>query len=244
MEMLAADLVSSRRPSLAHRGTAGAHLSAFLAEAAERWPEDICRVEHLELTYQDAWIHVLRIATWLQQNGVGRGDKVIMVLRQRPEMQLITLAIAHMGAVVTILSPHEREARFREIVEETQPSCMFLERSTGHLREAAEDVLTVWVGAAPADAGVWDAEYDELMSTAPAFGMRFPGTAQDPALLVYSHSESAGGSAVFSHDQMRILLTAQASRSAQGMEPLEFFQASAREQVAASATFAALADRL
>lgn len=242
--MLAADLVSDHRLSPAPFGPAGRHLSAFLAEAAERFPDDACRVDDLELTYQAAWIHVLRIATWLQQNGVSRGDKVLMVLRQRPEMQLITLAIAHIGAVVTILSPHEREERFRQIVAETEPSCMFLERSTGHLRRAAAEVLTVWVGGSTQDAGTWDAEYDELMATAPAFGMRFPGTAQDPALLVYPHSETEPAGTVFSHDQMRLLLTAQASRSAAAMDPMEFFQASAREQVAASATFAALADRL
>lgn len=243
--MLAADLLSPRREGQPALSQASTHLSAFLADAAQRWPEDRCRVADLDLTYQAAWIHVLRIATWLQQNGVARGDKVVMVLRQRSEMQLIVLAIAHMGAVVTILSEHERSERFREIVDEAQPSCMFLERATGHLRKHAEEVLTVWVGESPPEAGPWDAEYDELMSTSPAFGMRFPGTAQDPAFLVYSpEGGKATPAVVVSHDHARLLIASQAARGAAGMAPMEFFQTSAREQLGASAAFAALADRI
>ncbi|TDU62517.1 AMP-binding enzyme [Prosthecobacter fusiformis] len=187
------------------------HLSAFLADAAERTPETTLTVDGMEFTCEQAWMNVLRIATWLQQNGVHRGEKVVAVLRHSPDLHLITLAVAHIGAVISIISPQIRSQAFQAILEEAEPVCLFLEKTSRHLKDVAENILTVWLGEG-LNGGNWDeADFSEVMSTRPAWGMRFPGKSEDPAFLVFS--ESAGTDrkpgVVLTHENVRLMLSEQ-----------------------------------
>lgn len=191
------------------------HLSAFLADAAERTPETTLSVDGMELTYEQAWINVLRIATWLQENGVNRGDKVITVLRHSPDLHLITLAVAHIGAVISVVSPQVRQPAFQEMLEEAEPACIFLERTSRHLKAVAENVLTVWLGEG-LNGGNWDeADFSEVMATRPAWGMRFAGKSEDPAFLVFSDETHSGHprGVLLSHDNVRHMLARQTTPS-------------------------------
>ena len=187
------------------------HLSAFLSDAAERTPETTLTVDGMEFTCEQAWMKVLRIATWLQENGVHRGEKVVAVLRHSPDLHLITLAVAHIGAVISILSPQIRQEAFQEILEEAEPVCLFLEKTSRHLKAVAENTLTVWLGEG-LNGGNWDeADFTEVMNTRPAWGMRFPGKSEDPAFLVFS--ESAGAErkhgVLLTHENVRHMLSEQ-----------------------------------
>lgn len=187
------------------------HLTAFLADAAERSPEQTLTVDGMELTYEQAWMSVLRIATWLQENGVSRGDKVITVLRHSPDLHLITLAAAHVGAVISVISPQIRGEAFQAILEEADPVCLFLEKTSRHLKAVAENMLTVWLGEG-LNGGGWDeADFSEVMNTRPAWGMRFPGRSEDPAFLVFSggNGTERGHGVLLSHDRVRHMLSEQ-----------------------------------
>lgn len=189
------------------------HLSAFLAEAAERTPETTLTVDGMEYTCEQAWMKVLCIATWLQQNGVHRGEKVVTVLRHSPELHLITLAAAHIGAVVSILSPQIRKEAFEAVLEEAEPVCLFLERTSRHLKAHAENILTVWLEEG-LNEGNWDeAEFAEVMETKPAWGMRFSGKSEDPALLVFEEDMNAMDGrrhgVLLSHEHVGHLLSGQ-----------------------------------
>lgn len=180
------------------------HLTAFLADAAERWPTRTLTVDGMELTYEKAWYKVLQIATWLQQNGVSRGDKVVAVLRNSPDLHLITLAVSHIGGVISVLSPQLRGEGFQQIMDECQPVCVFLEKTTRHLKKCAENILTVWMDAGLNTGGWEEAEFNEVMATAPAWGMRFPGKSDDPTFLVYSGTSSTDARGVLlSHNSIR-----------------------------------------
>lgn len=198
--------VSSYSSQVAQSGNF--HITAHLADAAERWPLRTVTVDGMELTYEKAWYKILQIATWLQQNGVGRGDKVVTVLRHSPELHLITLAVAHMGAVISVLSPQIRGEAFEQILEECQPVCLFLEKTTRHLKSAAPDILTVWMDEGLNGGGWEEADFSEVMATAPAWGMRFPGRAEDPAFLVYTGNSAGNGSSnsvLLSHERIKNL---------------------------------------
>ncbi|HEY1084661.1 MAG TPA: AMP-binding protein [Prosthecobacter sp.] len=186
------------------------HLTAFLADAAERSPETTLTVDGMELTCEQAWMSVLRIATWLQQNGVSRGDKVVTVLRHSPDLHLITLATAHIGAVISVISPQIRKEAFEDVLAEAEPVCLFLEKTSHHLKEFAPDILTVWMTEG-LNGGNWDeAEFSEVMNTRPAWGMRFPGKSEDPAFLVFSPAN--GGrqhGTLLSHDKVRHMMEEQ-----------------------------------
>ncbi len=220
------------------------HLTAFLADAAERSPEQTLSVDGMEFTYEEAWMRVLRIATWLQQNGVNRGDKVLTVLRHSPDLHLITLAAAHIGAVISVLSPQLRAEAFQAILEESTPACLFLERTTRHLKKVADDILTVWLDEGNHGGGWEEAEFSEVMATQPAWGMRFPGTSQDPAFLVYPSDSSACASrgVLLSHDKVRSLMCQGAASSSDGL--LSLFHSMHRESHHEAETFAQLAENI
>lgn len=203
------------------------HLTAFLADAAERTPETTLTVDGMELTYEQAWINVLRIATWLQENGVTRGDKIITVLRHSPDLHLITLASAHIGAVISVISPQIRKDAFEAILQEAEPVCIFLEKTSRHLKVVAENILTVWIGE-DLNGGGWDeADFSEVMNTRPAWGMRFTGKSEDPAFLVFSETtgtERPPG-VLLSHDKVRHMLS---DRPKQGEGFLSLFESGTR----------------
>lgn len=214
-------------------------LTSFLSDAAERSPEQTLTVDGMEFTCEEAWMRVLRIATWLQENGVSRGEKVITVLRHSPDLHLITLAAAHIGAVISVLSPQIRGEAFQSILEETEPACLFLEKTSRHLKQHADNILTVWLGDGLNSGGWEEADFSEVMNTRPAYGMRFPGKSEDPAFLVFPEKTGAKDShgVLLSHDSVRLMMTARAT------EPdgiLSLFHASSREHHEATAVFAAL----
>lgn len=227
-------LISSR--------TSNFYLTSFLAEVAERWPDRTLTVDGVDITFGKAWLKVLQIATWLQQNGVRRGDRVIAVLRQSPDLHLITLAVAHVGAVVSVLSTQVRSEGFHTILDECQPVCVFLEKTTRHLRKDVEGILTVWMDSG-VNAGGWEeAEFSEVMATAPAWGMRYPGTADDPAFLVYPpNSTGTSQGVLLSHNRVRSYL-ADERRGSDDM--LSIFQSVPCEHPDASEAFATLSESL
>lgn len=215
------------------------HLTAFLANAAEQSPEQTLTVDGMEFTYEQAWMRVLRIATWLQQNGVSRGDRVLTVLRHSPDLHLITLAVAHVGAVISVLSPQMRGEEFEAILEESGASCIFLERTSRHLKKHASDILTVWLDDGLNSGGWEEADFSEVMNTRPAWGMRFPGTSEDPAFLVYSSGAAKGG-VLLSHDRVRSLITQGKVDDSDGI--LSLFDSALRESHHEAEVFAALAE--
>jgi acyl-CoA synthetase (AMP-forming)/AMP-acid ligase II len=231
---LADTLVASRAPNF--------HLTSFLAEAAERWPQRTLTVDGAELTYETAWYQILQVATWLQQNGVQRGDRVLAVLRPSPQLHLITLAVAHVGGVISVLSPQVRAEGFQPIVEECQPVCAFLGKTSRHLRPHLEGTLIVWMDEGLNTGGWEEAEFSEIMQTAPAWGMRFPGQSDDPALLVYPpNGGGAGQGVLLSHNRVRSAL-AQEGPGASGI--LSLFDTIAVEQPDAAHAFAALSEAI
>ncbi|HYF35863.1 MAG TPA: class I adenylate-forming enzyme family protein [Prosthecobacter sp.] len=218
------------------------HLTSYLSEAAERWPLRTLTVDGTEFTYEKAWFRILQVATWLQQNGVQRGDRVVAVLRQSPDLHLITLAVAHVGGVVSILSPQIRAEGFREILTECQPVCVFLEKTSRHLRSTLESGLIVWMDAGLNTGGWEEAEFDEVVKTAPAWGMRFPGNSDDPAFLVYPrNSTGATRGVLLSHNRVRSYLS-DGRNTVNGL--LSIFDSTVGEQHHAADTFAALSDAL
>jgi acyl-coenzyme A synthetase/AMP-(fatty) acid ligase len=56
---------------------------------------------------------------------VQKGDRVLTVQRQSPELHLITLAVAHVGGVVSLLSPQMRARPLAPFLRRAGPSVCF-----------------------------------------------------------------------------------------------------------------------
>jgi acyl-coenzyme A synthetase/AMP-(fatty) acid ligase len=86
-----------------------------LAEEVRRWaterPDALAVVDGSvgrEVTYAELWDDVSRLAAWLQDKGIGRGDGVSVQLPSRYETVVVDLAVLTIGARLNPLLPNYR----------------------------------------------------------------------------------------------------------------------------------------
>jgi acyl-CoA synthetase (AMP-forming)/AMP-acid ligase II len=80
------------------------------------------------MTVEAAAAAVDRIVEWLENNGIGRGDRVAALTRNRMEAVLLEWAVYRIGAIWIGIPAREREAEnFRHILADFSPSLIFYE---------------------------------------------------------------------------------------------------------------------
>ena len=169
-----------------------------IGEACLRWADEPARVALWcgtdaldQLTYAQLRERANRLANALRGLGVTRGDRVAIVLPQRPETAIANLAIYQLGAVVMPLSllfgPDALEYRLHDseavvaIVDDgglanfTDPA-----HGLGTACPALREVVVV--GKSHAGMRSWD---ELLANASPAFAP-VATCAADPALLIYT----------------------------------------------------------
>ncbi len=166
--------------------------SQHLAVLAERSPEQQCLHRGQLTTAEKVWDDVLRAATWMQRNGVERGTVVFFGLSaDHPDAQTLLMAASHVGAAVSLAPSHASATRLAEIASQISPACLFLDAGTASFRAHLEGTLTVWMTPG-LSGGDWDeVELEELFSTAPAWGLPFPGQTDDTALMLFGEQENS-----------------------------------------------------
>ncbi|MES2594040.1 MAG: AMP-binding protein [Verrucomicrobiota bacterium] len=165
--------------------------SQRLAALAEKSPEHQCLHRGQLTTAEKVWDDVLRAATWMQRNGVERGTVVFFGLSaDHPDSQTLLMAASHVGATVSLAPPHASPTRLAEIANQVSPACLFLDAGTASFRAHLEGTLTVWMSPG-LSGGDWDeVELEEVFSTAPAWGLPFPGQTDDTALMLFGEQEN------------------------------------------------------
>ena len=71
-------------------------------------------------TYQDVWDAARRVAGWLRQNGIGPGDKVILMTKNEPAWPMAYFGILCADAVAVPLDPEMPEGDARRIVAKSE----------------------------------------------------------------------------------------------------------------------------
>ncbi|MES2506847.1 MAG: class I adenylate-forming enzyme family protein [Verrucomicrobiota bacterium] len=117
----------------------------WLAQAAECWPENRLFTGSTPLTYAQAQQRVMAIAAWMQAQGIGKGDCILIVLPNREETLLLVLAALQQGVVFSILSPQLQPEGLQRILGQCSPKAVFLETSTQHLRTGITDCQVIEV---------------------------------------------------------------------------------------------------
>jgi crotonobetaine/carnitine-CoA ligase len=87
-------------------------LVQLVTRAAELWPDKTAWVFDAtgeRLTFADIDVRTTRIALTLREIGVEPGDRVAVMLRNRPEFPLIWLALAKLGAILVPINTNYRE---------------------------------------------------------------------------------------------------------------------------------------
>lgn len=100
-------------------------VSPFL-EAAQRAPEMSC----LWAQVSGAWHGFsrgevadasLRLAAWLVEQGVQSGDRVLLLMENRPEWAVVAIAVARMGAVLVPAYVTHQDDEIRYLLDRTEP---------------------------------------------------------------------------------------------------------------------------
>jgi len=139
-------------------------------------------------TFWDIQREANRLSNALAALGVRRGDRVALILPQRPEMAIAYMAIFQMGAIALPLShlfgPEALEYR----MEFAGASVVFVEPTTIANLWATKDKLThlkhvIGVGGAR-EAGVH--VYEDLLQRSSSVFSSIKTQANDPALIIYT----------------------------------------------------------
>lgn len=172
-------------------------ITDWIHHAAQLWPDhEYLRQVDQTLTYAQTWQRIGSISSWLHSQGVGRGDRVIIIAENSVEVVLLFFATAQIGAIAVILHPQIKADGLRRILEQTEPKVALLDAATAPLQPV--------LGSIPI---LWQADFAGLGSFTGA--IPFPGIDQDPAFLVFtSGSTGTPRGVILTHDNVRFVSAA------------------------------------
>jgi acyl-coenzyme A synthetase/AMP-(fatty) acid ligase len=143
------------------------HLQDLLAQAAARFPErTFLFQDEVVITYAQAALKVDQIASGMLGRGVRAGDRVLLVMENRVELPLLTLAATRIGAVFSVLTAQITVESFQRIVGQCEPALVVLEARRPELRAGLGSTV-VWLDSVPADQEAADYSYSTLKQSAP-----------------------------------------------------------------------------
>jgi fatty-acyl-CoA synthase len=125
-----------------------------------------------------------RCAGWLRAQGVGRGDRVALLLGNRSAFLEVVFGAARLGAIALPLNTRLAAPELRELLDDAEPRILLHEAELGTLAAracaaAAAPPPRLAVGGAP------DAYEDALAASEPARAVA-PVAPDDPMILMYT----------------------------------------------------------
>ena len=173
---------------------AGVEVWSCLATIGDHLPEEL----RLRKT-------VGRLATYLRDRGVGRGDRVAIHLQNRIELVVALFAAALLGAIHVVLNARLRPQGLAKILEQADVSVILVDETTlANLAEVPPDLPRLCVGEPVPAMDHWD----EAVARDPYPG-DWDGCDVDAACLVFtSGSTGAPRGVTLTHDNIRFVVGA------------------------------------
>ncbi len=145
------------------------------------------------ITYGELGARVARVASGLAARGVGKGDRVVVLVPMSIELYVVLLAVASIGAVAVFVEPASTLREIARAIRATRPVAFIGVPRAHLLRAVVSAPLSVVVGRLPGTLSLV-----ELESDAPPPMVELG--ADDPALLTFtSGSTGTPKGAVRSH---------------------------------------------
>lgn len=162
------------------------HLSHYFERSARLWPGKVALIDSVsaaEYTFHDSWMAASRLARRLQDDGIGKDDRVAIFAPNSPEYVIAFHAILLAGATVTTLNPLYREREVGHQLGDSSPKAIFVTAA------ALPVVESVW-----SDGKVYNLE-EAWQLAADAAGEHKPVSfdpVNDIAVLPYSSGTTGG----------------------------------------------------
>lgn len=151
-------------------------LSHLLDHAAAAFPARLFLfTDEQHLTFAETAQRVAALASGMMALGVKPGDRVLLVMENRLELPLLTLAAARAGAVFSVLTSQITRESFERIVGQCEPTLVLLEEKRADLRASAGAARVISVDAEMA-----------LLEKAPAQTLPSPDGGDALAFLVFT----------------------------------------------------------
>jgi amino acid adenylation domain-containing protein len=183
------------------------HLAGLLDDAARLYQARPFIAGSNPLTYGEAASQARRIAAWLQNQGVKRGDRVMLVTANRPEVALLAFAVARLAAIFVVINNAIKSHGLKQILEQCEPSVVVLDETTLALANDVTGAKLVCIGnSKPANAHF---SFAEILQTSDPGPQRFPGIDLDPVCLLFTSGSTGKPRGVtLSHDNIRFVVAA------------------------------------
>ena len=160
-------------------------LAALLERAALRRPHAEAVVDGARrLTYAELAARARALGEGLRRLGVRRGDRVVLVLRNRLEHVVAYWGLQLLGGVATPVNFRLAPGELRYVLQDSGARVAVAERATGAARAEAADGLGVRTIAVGEGGPPGALAFDELTATRP--GALPPVAADDLSLLLYT----------------------------------------------------------
>ena len=117
--------------AVARQGMATETIGGMLGAGSRYYSESvaIAAPKRRSLSYGRLWCQVDGMVAWLNANGIGRGDRVALVLPNGPELAVAFLGVST-GAVAAPLNPGYRADEFAFYLTDLRPRALIVERGS------------------------------------------------------------------------------------------------------------------
>src|SRR3990167_3337007 len=131
-------------------------LHHFFDQTAARWPDKVALVcGEQRHTYRQLRVRVDRLATYLQQRGIQRGDRVALFMDNTVELVVGIFAALQVGAVFMPISPLTKQAKLVYLLKDSGASALLTQPSLASVYQPAlaqsPQVHTLWHAGLPDD---------------------------------------------------------------------------------------------
>ncbi|NQZ99770.1 MAG: long-chain fatty acid--CoA ligase [Myxococcales bacterium] len=157
------------------------HVGSWIERHARERPDRLAVIDaERSLDYASLHERILRCVAVLSARGVGRGDRVALLLKNRSAYLEVIFATARLGAIALPLNARLTAPELRPLLEDADPQLLIHERTLADAVERAAGRLVKLACGGHPDA------YERALAEATPQGGLHPVTPEDAMILMYT----------------------------------------------------------
>ena len=150
------------------------------------------------VTYAELWANAECAAYWMCSRGIGRGDRILLLLNNSVQLTSLIFASSRIGSIFTIIDPRTTLYNIEYIVEDSSPKLIVASTSDekyGELKNKNYPLVSI--------ENVWR----RMVAASKTDGQHDAGISLDPACLIYTSGSTSRPKAIMSNHHNIIFAT-------------------------------------